>query len=173
MIYLTGKIKDEDGDAIPMATIFISDKDGKLVNDKARVRSDVDGNYKLPFAIAMPVGYMGANVPVPIGKFITIIAGGYPNKTVSLEESKVNPLDPSTYKNFNVIVPINTQEIEEFTVVASKDAFECKKKGGNWDEKTKTCKLPRSFFDKYKWWIIGGGLLATLTTIILIRKNKK
>jgi hypothetical protein len=173
---LRGKIFDENNKTIPSATVFLSDEKGRLgFNEKARVKTDLDGNYTLPFSIPMPNLSTGKVNYLPIAKYITVSFTGFPTKTVMLPEFL---FDPTKFGNGNFDITMTIKELTtpEVVITANRSKFLCEKDGGTWDEATKTCKMPepeKSWWSKYKWWVIGGlGLIATTTTIIVLRRKK-
>jgi len=174
---LKGRVLDENGKTMPSARVFLSNEKGDLINEKARVLSDVDGNYILPFSVPIPNFKTGQIKFFPIGRYITVRYTGYPARTVALPSFLFDE-DKKGTGNFDVNMEIKTLTTPEVTVTANRSKFMCEKEGGTWDEATKTCKLPetkeKTFWQKYKWWIIGGlALTATATTLYLALRNKK
>jgi hypothetical protein len=171
---LRGKIFDENNKTIPSATVFLSDDKGRLVNEKARVKTDLDGNYALPFSVPMPNLSTGKFNYLPIAKYITVSFTGFPTKTVILPEFL---FDPTKFGNGNFDITMTIKELTtpEVVITANRSKFLCEKDGGTWDENTKTCKLPsKTWWSKYKWWVIGGlALVATTITIVAVSKSKK
>lgn len=171
---LKGKVLDENGKTIPSATIFISDENGRLINEKARVRTDLNGEYVLPFSVPIPNFATGKIKHFPIGRYITVIFTGYPNRTVVLPSNLFSE-NVSGVGNLDIEMIIKEQTTPEVVITASRSKFLCEKNGGVWDETTKSCKLPKkNWWQKNKWFVIGGLVLTTAgITIYLIRKSKK
>jgi hypothetical protein len=171
---LNGKVLDENGKTIPSATVFLSNEKGGLINEKARVSSDVNGNYSLLFSAPIPNFATGQIKFFPIGRYITVKYTGYPDRTVALPSFLFDE-DKKGTGNFDVNMELKTQTTPEVTVTENRSKFMCEKEGGTWDETTKTCKLPeKNWWSKYKWWVIGGlALTATATTLYLVLKRDK
>ena len=156
---IIGKILDEDNVSIPSATVYLSDSNGNLINQTSKVKADLDGNYTL----VVPSINSGAN--------ISVLAGGYPSKTIPISADLYSK-SPNETATINVVMEIRSQLLPEFTL-SGKDAYECYRKGGTWDEVNKTC-TKRSWLGKNKWWLFGAGiLLASITTYLVVKNNKK
>lgn len=156
---IIGKILDEDNVSIPSATVYLSDSNGNLINQTSKVRADLDGNYTL----VVPSINSGAN--------IRVIAGGFPSKIIPISADLYSKSNNET-ATINVVMEIKSQLIPEFTL-SGKDAYECYRKGGTWDNVNKTC-TKKNWFVKNKWWLIGTGiLLAAITTYLVVKRNKK
>jgi hypothetical protein len=172
---IKGKITDENNQPIPSATVFLSDEKGKLFNEKARVKADLDGNYSLPFSMPLPNPFTGKITSVPLAKYVTVKFTGYPDRTIPFPASFFNT-SRSGVGTFDIPMFLREQTTAEVEVFANRSKFLCEKNGGTWDEATKTCKMPepeKSWWSKHKWWVIGGlGLIATTTTIIVLRRKK-
>lgn len=184
---IKGKIVDENNQPIPSATVYLSDAKGALVNSKARVIADLDGNYTLPFAIPMPNLATGGVMKLPIAKYITAKYTGYPDKTVALPEKFISDTGVGS---LNIPLTLKSQQIQEVEVQANKNAVECARLGGFYNAEKNTCTLPPklnqpqkeipmkplpkpSWWKKNWWWVVGLGVVAIGTTIFIISKNKK
>ena len=181
---LKGKIFDETTKSIPSVLVYVSDKDGKILSDKARVVSDLDGNYQIPVSIVIPNPMSGKPTFIPIGTHLTFNAGGFPRKIVPIDftGTGVKIMDAQIFPK--------EQLLEEVTVTADRNKYLCESKGGVYDVKTKTCKLPdqktkpeeKPKTMKEKWnslsktkktLIIAAGSVAVLGIIVLIVKASK
>ena len=111
---ITGKVLDEDKDTIPYATVFISDKNGKLINENSRVKTDLDGNFSLP-------------ISQPYGDYIKVMANTYPVKVMPIPKDFYSK-GQSEVGSVDITLDINTQLLPEFTVYGSKP---------NWIKKNK------------------------------------
>lgn len=166
---IKGKVLDEKGQPIPSALVFLSTKDGTLVKE-FRTRADVDGNYELPYLMMIPT-VVGTPITAPLAEYVTAKMTSFPTITIPIKQG-------SDLNSFDIVMKIRNQVLDEVTVTASKDAYECTKKGGKYDFKTKTCIIPKTekpktWWQKNKWFVIGGlALVATTTTVIVMVKNK-
>lgn len=176
---IKGKVLDEKGQSIPSALVFLSTKDGTLVQE-FRTRADIDGNYELPFLVKTPT-LMGIPMTLPLAQYVTVKMLSFPTRTVQIKQD-------SDLNSFDIVMKIRSQDVAE-VVVSGKDKLECYKKGGTWDSKTKTCVMPKTvmpktvkpktvkpktWWQKNWWWLIGGlALTATTVTIIVVKQNQK
>jgi len=153
---IQGKIIDEKGISMPYSTVRITDATGRVYSPTVGVVADANGNYSI--GVVKDGNKLGSHLT---SKFI-----GYKDVTVPIDFNKAN---------MDIIMPIMSQNIPEVTVVASKSKYDCEKKGGGWDETTKTCKLPEneSWFKKHILLVLGGGILliATIATIIIVKSK--
>lgn len=181
---LKGKIVDETGKPIPSVLVYVSDSEGKLRNEKARKIADLDGNYELPVSAPLVDPMTGKITFVKIGSHVTFNAAGFPRKIVPIDFSGTG------IKKLDVQFFPMEQTLPEVTVTVNRDKYLCESKGGVYDEKTKTCKLPDSKQNddskpktmKEKWnslsktkktLIIAAGSAAVLGLIVLIVKASK
>lgn len=168
---IKGKVLDEKGQPIPSALVFLSKKDGTLVKE-FRTRADVDGNYELPFLFMLPPLFGTTPVPAPLAEYVTAKMLSFPTVTIPIKQG-------SDLNNFDIVMKIRNQVLDEVTVTASKDPYECRKKGGKYDFKTKTCIMPKTakpktWLQKNWGWLVGGLVLtATTITIIVVKRKKK
>ena len=172
---IKGKVLDEKGQSIPSALVFLSTKDGTLVKE-FRTRADIDGNYELPFLMKMP-SVIGTPITLPLAEYITVKMLSFPTRTVQIKQD-------SDLNSFDIVMKIRNQVLDEVTVTASRDPYECTLKGGKYDFKTKTCVMPntvkpktvkpKTWWQKNWWWLIGGlALTATTVTIIVVKRKQK
>ncbi len=166
---IKGKVLDEKGQPIPSALVFLSTKDGTLVKE-FRTRADVDGNYELPFLMKIPT-VIGTPITVPLSEYITAKMLSFPTITIPIKQG-------SDLNSFDIVMKIRNQVLDEVTVTASKDPYECRKKGGKYDFKTKTCIMPKAakqktWYQKNMWWLIGAGTLLTATSIFIVVRNRR
>jgi len=156
-----GKIIDDEGNSLPYSKVIITDEKGKsLLSPAVGVVADANGNYS--------IGVSKDNKK--LGTHLTARSIGFPNVTLPIDFNQ---------SDLTITMPMKQQTIQEVVATASKDKYFCEKKGGVWDEATKSCKLPikeeeLSWFNKNKWFILGGGLFlgVIVASIILIKKNK-
>ena len=171
VVKIKGKILDEEGKVIPSAFVYLSDSKGNPINENAKTRANLDGEYSLPFSIPVP-NITGKFTYFPISKHITFRTSGYPIRTLAFPERIIN--SSKSEEVFDVkITPSSYQTTE--VIISAKE--QCEKSGRIWDDVTKTCKLPeqtpeKSWWDKNKWFVIGGLLLITTVTTIVALKKK-
>ena len=131
---------------------------------------NVDGNYELPFLSMIPT-VIGTPITVPLAEYITAKMLSFPTVTIPIKQG-------SDLNSFDIVMKIRNQVLDEVTVTASKDPYECRKKGGKYDFKTKTCIMPKTakqktWWQKNWWWLVGGlALTASAITIIVVKKKK-
>ena len=157
-----GKVIDDKGISIPYTTVMITDIDGKSLSPAIGVVADSNGNYS--------IGVSKDNKK--LGTHLTAKSMGYKDKIIPIKFTGVN-------NKSDIIMTESTSKLPEVIIIASKSKFDCEKKGGVWDEVTKSCKLPvkeeqLSWFDENKWLILGGGVFlgAIVATILIVSKNK-
>jgi hypothetical protein len=174
VVKIKGKILDEEGKAIPSAFVYLSDSKGNVVQD-IRTRANLQGEYSLPFSIPVPSIATGKINFVPISKYITFRTLGYPIKTVSFPESIIN--SSKSEEVFDVQMTPKTIQTGE-VVISAKE--QCEQEGKIWDDINKKCNMAskktentdKNWWNKNKWFVIGGLLLAaTVTTILVIKKK--
>lgn len=164
---IKGKVLDENGKSIPSALVYLSKKDGALVKE-FRTRTDVDGNYELPFLATI--------ASIPLAQYITAKMTLFPTTILPIDSN-------SDLDNFNIVMEMKNQDVP-FVTYSGKDQLECSKKGGTWDSKTKTCTIPKTvipktvisktWWQKNWWWLVGGlALTASAITIIVVKKKQK
>ena len=134
-----GKVIDDKGISIPYTTVMITDIDGKSLSPAIGVVADSNGNYS--------IGVSKDNKK--LGTHLTAKSMGYKDKIIPIKFTGVN-------NKSDIIMTESTSKLPEVIVIASKSKFDCEKKGGVWDEVTKSCKLPvkeeqLSWFDENKW----------------------
>jgi hypothetical protein len=172
VLKIKGKILDDEGKTIPSVFVYLSDSKGNPINENAKTRANLDGNYFLPFSIPIPNLATGKINNVQISKYITFRTSGYPIRTLAFPERIIN--SSKSEEVFDVkITPSSYQTTE--VVISAKE--QCEKSGRIWDDVTKTCKLPeqtpeKSWWDKNKWFVIGGLLFLTTASIFVAVKNK-
>ena len=176
--FIEGVITDQNKVGMPGATVFVSDKNGKLASTQARVLTDNDGKFKLPTSFPFINPLSGYLVMMPIGTHLTTKYATYPDVLTEIDFTNENPV--------SIAMTPRLQDIEEVTVVADKRATECYKAGGKWDISTKTCVMPKKPTPQPKveektWWeknkkiiLIGGGslLVAGIIALIVVTSSK-
>jgi hypothetical protein len=177
---LKGKITDETTLGVPSATVFVSDKNGVLKTEQARVKSNLSGEYQLPVSAPIVDPFTGKLKMIKLGTHLTVKVSGLPDKIVEID------FTGSGIKNLDISILPKTQMLPEVVITADRDKFLCEKQGGTYDEKTKSCKLPeikqKPKTMKEKWnslsktkktVIIAAGSVAVLGLIVLIVKATK
>jgi hypothetical protein len=138
-----GKVIDDKGISIPYTTVMITDIDGKSLSPAIGVVADSNGNYS--------IGVSKDNKK--LGTHLTAKSMGYKKVTLPIN---FNQTDLNINMSDIIRGTLNT-----VVVTASKAKYNCEKKGGVWDDVTKSCKLPIitkdeiSWFNKNKWFILG------------------
>jgi hypothetical protein len=177
--FIEGVITDENKVGMPGATIFVSDKNGKLASTQARVLTDDDGKFKLPTSFPFINPLSGYAVMMPIGTHLTTKYATYPDVLTQIDFTNENPV--------SIAMTPRLQDIEEVTVTDVSSATQCSRNGGKWDLSTKTCVMPQKPITPPKveektWWeknkkiiLIRGGslLLASIIAIIVVTSFKK
>ncbi len=91
---ITGKITGSDGDVLPGAAVFISDKDGKAVHPAIGTTAGVDGVYSLEvpemsFVTATFVGTKRITArPTPVTNFLLVDDNTLPEVVVTAPKPK-------------------------------------------------------------------------------------
>jgi hypothetical protein len=156
-----GKIIDDKGISIPYTTVIITDIDGKSLSPAVGVVADANGNYS--------IGVSKDNKK--LGTHLTAKSMGYKKVTLPIDFNQTD---------LNINMSELSEVLNTVVVTASKAKYNCEKKGGVWDDVTKSCKLPIitkdeiSWFNKNKWFILSAGLFlgAIVATVILLNKKK-
>jgi hypothetical protein len=180
---ITGKVSDNLGTTLPGAMVYISDSTGRLANEKARVKTDSEGNFVLPATFPFPNPLTGKLQMTQIGTHLTVKYSGLVDSTT--------PIDFSTSQPMNVTVFPKTQDIQEVTVTSgpiSQAEQDCIAKGGKYTRARRdangnlipgSCALPQPEKPK-TWWeknkvavIIAGITLVAAGTLLIIATRKK
>jgi hypothetical protein len=180
VVKIKGKILDEEGKVIPSAFVYLSDSKGNPINENAKTRANLDGEYSLPFSIPVP-NITGKFTYFPISKHITFRTSGYPIRTLAFPERIIN--SSKSEEVLDVIMKPSSYQTTE-VVISAKE--QCEKSGRIWDDINKKCITPsekiennkktennkQNWWNKNKWFVIGGLLLITTVTTIVALKKK-
>ncbi len=175
VLKISGTITDEEGKVIPAAFVYLSDAKGNVISENTRTRADLSGKYSLPFSIPVPNIATGKINNVPIAKYITVRTRDYLIRTLAFPESLVNSSKNAEILNIKM-TPSTFQTGE--VVISAKE--QCEQEGKVWDDVNKKCitssekteKTEKSWWNKNKWYVIGGLLLAaTVTTVVVLKKK--
>ena len=153
--------------------MYVSDANGRLSSNQARVLTDSNGDYKLPASLPFINPLTAKWSMVPIGSHITTKYTSYPDV--------ISKIDFTNEDSVNVSMIPKTQSVQEMLVQANSSKTQCEKLGGKWDSSTKTCVMPKKPKEK-TWWeknkkiiLIGGAslLLVSIIAIIVVTSSKK
>jgi hypothetical protein len=128
----------------------------------------------LPFSIPVP-NITGKFTYFPISKHITFRTSGYPIRTLAFPERIIN--SSKSEEVLDVIMKPSSYQTTE-VVISAKE--QCEKSGRIWDDINKKCITPsektennkQNWWNKNKWFVIGGLLLITTVTTIVALKKK-
>ena len=190
-------VVDGGGVTIPGAKLYLTDKEGKIVDVSSDRRkyfrgvTDINGNHT--FTVAAPT--LNPSVPgARLAEAIKVQVSGYPDMTVPIKWDTPNSIGVGS-QVINVMIG-KQQEFDD--VVVSKDGTNkkkliCEQRGGKYippsrDKDGKVtpsrCILPpkpkppvveeKSWWDKNKVWVLAGsGILLTTIIIIAVVASKK
>jgi hypothetical protein len=163
---IKGQILGENNEPLLGATILKSNSQGKSY--KATPDGVVSNFSDAKFSINVN--------PTETDLYLKVQYMGYKNLIIPVDFRENS--DGFNIMNFNLVQ--DNKALPQVEIVADSLETECKKKGGVYNKKTKSCvivpKSPKvekkSTFEKYKWYIVGTGVfIATLTIAIVLAKN--